>query len=245
MNNRIAEILKNEGLTNSQFASLIGVQASAITHILNGRNEPSLKVIKSILDNFRQYNPDWLISGKGAMYRKSTEVSENKEDNTPKKVMHPVQQSLFPEYPVSTPEYGKENELNAEANLDDSNNTSTINNASQDVASVTQPQPQVAAMWSNPVQTPTPQQQTQQADPQTMTNQSVPQQPISGVPYNNYAPYGAPYVMPGVAMPMGQPMVDKKEEKLADPVPPRKVKKIIVFYSDGSYEEYGAQLNIN
>lgn len=228
MNNRIAEILKSEGLTNSQFANLIGVQASAITHILNGRNEPSLKVVKSILDNFRAINPDWLVSGIGEMYRKSPEPTENKEVKTQKTIMHPVQQSLFPEYPIPTPEYGKENELTAETDLSSNSTEPIVQNSVPNANQYTQQTKQSPIANS-------PQSFATHAQPIDQSVSSANTQP-NNIPLNT---------------PVNQPTYDnvtntKNEERPAsNPVPPRIVKKIIVFYSDGTYEEYGAHLNIN
>lgn len=232
MNNRIAEILKNEGLTNSQFANLIGVQASAITHILNGRNEPSLKIVRSILDNFRGINPDWLVSGIGEMYRKSPEIIENKEVKAPKPMMHPVQQSLFPEYPIPTPEYGKENELTS--TTDSGNNVADIN------ANLANPSTTQTQQFQQPIASQN--QPTIFQQPQPVAEQPY-VAPIQNQPVNQpQANYNAPINQ----TPYHTPMVEKKEEKpVSNPVPPRVVKKIVVFYSDGTYEEYGAHLNIN
>ena len=77
MYNRIAEIIKKENLSNSQFAQLVGIQPSAVTHLLNGRNEPSIQVTKKILDTFRGINPEWFLFGVGEMYRKAPEQTEN------------------------------------------------------------------------------------------------------------------------------------------------------------------------
>ncbi|NLA48821.1 MAG: helix-turn-helix transcriptional regulator, partial [Bacteroidales bacterium] len=42
MKERILEFLKSENKTSAQFAEEIGVQPSGISHILSGRNKPSL-----------------------------------------------------------------------------------------------------------------------------------------------------------------------------------------------------------
>lgn len=56
-----------EQLTASKFADAIGVQRSSISHILSGRNKPSLELINKILEHFEQVNADWLLLGKGSM----------------------------------------------------------------------------------------------------------------------------------------------------------------------------------
>jgi transcriptional regulator with XRE-family HTH domain len=66
---RIERIILDEGLTSGQFAVEIGIQNSTLSHILNGRNNPSLDVIKKILNRFPNISSDWLISGVGPIYR--------------------------------------------------------------------------------------------------------------------------------------------------------------------------------
>ena len=66
---RIEKIMQVEGMTSGQFAQEIGVQNSTLSHILNNRNNPSLDVIKKILNRFPVVNADWLILGQGPMFR--------------------------------------------------------------------------------------------------------------------------------------------------------------------------------
>lgn len=66
---RIKEIILKEGLTSGSFADTIGVQRSSMSHILNGRNNPSLDFIIKTLQNFPKINPEWMLSGVGEMYR--------------------------------------------------------------------------------------------------------------------------------------------------------------------------------
>ncbi len=194
---RIAEIIKMENLTNSQFAQLIGIQPSAVTHLLSGRNAPSLQVIQKILDTFRGISPEWFVSGVGDMYRKSPEQIENKADTVKKQPSYPYQQSLFPEIPIPTQEYGKENEINSN---DEGRENFGDESRYEQAPIQRQEDYQRSGMYNNP-----------------------PQQPTMSTPV--------------------QPQEEKKEKPEPIPVSPRIVKKIIVFYSDNTYEEYGAQLN--
>ena len=75
MKNRIVQLINNEGLTSSKFADTIGVQRSSISHILSGRNNPSLDFIQKIMSSFPQVNVDWLLSGNGEMYKKQNTQS--------------------------------------------------------------------------------------------------------------------------------------------------------------------------
>lgn len=66
---RILLILKTKNISSSQLADEIGVQRSNISHILSGRNKPSLEFIKKILDRYKDINMEWLINGKGPMQK--------------------------------------------------------------------------------------------------------------------------------------------------------------------------------
>lgn len=65
MKDRIAHIMRAKNLKASDFAALLGIQPSAISHILSGRNQPSLDLVKKIKENFPEYNLDWIIFGSG------------------------------------------------------------------------------------------------------------------------------------------------------------------------------------
>ncbi len=67
MNTRINSILQFYNTNSSKFAEEIGVQKSSISHVLSGRNKPSLDFIQKILKAFPEINADWLILGKGKM----------------------------------------------------------------------------------------------------------------------------------------------------------------------------------
>ena len=58
------QLLMNENeLTASSFADKIGVQRSSISHILSGRNKPSLDFIAKIEANFTEVSFHWLLTG--------------------------------------------------------------------------------------------------------------------------------------------------------------------------------------
>lgn len=63
--NRLKKILENHQLTASLFADKIGVQRSSISHILSGRNKPSLDFILKVTKAFSDVDIYWLLNGKG------------------------------------------------------------------------------------------------------------------------------------------------------------------------------------
>jgi transcriptional regulator with XRE-family HTH domain len=69
MKDRLLEFLRKENKSSAQLAEEIGVQASGISHILSGRNNPSLDFILKMLEKYQFLSSDWLLFGKGSMYK--------------------------------------------------------------------------------------------------------------------------------------------------------------------------------
>ena len=76
---RIALILQTQNLTVSQFADRIGVQRSALSHVLGGRNNPSLDFVTKILRTFPEIRSQWLLFGEGKMYDAMAEARPAEE----------------------------------------------------------------------------------------------------------------------------------------------------------------------
>lgn len=75
MKDRIRQFIDDRKLTATQFADEIGVQRSSISHILSGRNHPGYEFIQKMLKKYPVVNAEWLILGKGNMYKEATEQS--------------------------------------------------------------------------------------------------------------------------------------------------------------------------
>jgi len=73
MRERIRIFLRQENKTSSQFAEEIGIQPSGVSHVLSGRNKPSLDFILKMLATYSDLNTDWLLFGKGEMYKSKDE----------------------------------------------------------------------------------------------------------------------------------------------------------------------------
>ena len=87
---RIKRIISDSGLSNSSFADKIGVPRSSISHILSGRNNPSLDLIIKILRNFDDINADFRLKGE----------TLPPMDNDPKKDLDNKNMTLFPELDI-------------------------------------------------------------------------------------------------------------------------------------------------
>ena len=64
---RFTKVIEYSELTPAEFAEEIGVQRSSISHIISGRNKPSLDFITKIKTAFPKFEWDWLITGEGEM----------------------------------------------------------------------------------------------------------------------------------------------------------------------------------
>ena len=94
--------MQKEEMTAAQFAEKIGLSPSSLSHILNGRNNPSLDVVMKIHKACNYVNLPWLIYGEGDMEWKA-EVSKSEETGI-------VGVSLFDESAFFTPEVTEERE---------------------------------------------------------------------------------------------------------------------------------------
>jgi len=63
---RLQKVIDYYNLSASSFADKIGVQRSSISHVLSGRNKPSLDFVMKILNEFPEVELYWLINGKGS-----------------------------------------------------------------------------------------------------------------------------------------------------------------------------------
>jgi len=62
---RLQKVIDFYGESASSFAEKIGVQRSTISHILSGRNKPSLDFVMKVLSHFPEVELYWLMNGKG------------------------------------------------------------------------------------------------------------------------------------------------------------------------------------
>jgi len=62
---RLQKVIDFHGESASSFAEKIGVQRSSISHILSGRNKPSLEFVLKVLSSFPDVELYWLMNGKG------------------------------------------------------------------------------------------------------------------------------------------------------------------------------------
>ena len=74
---RLKKVITHYNENAASFSEKIGVQRSSISHILSGRNKPSLEFIMKVLSSYDEVDLYWLLNGKGSFPAKS------EKQNTP------------------------------------------------------------------------------------------------------------------------------------------------------------------
>ncbi len=77
---RLQKVIDFYDETASGFAEKIGVQRSSISHILSGRNKPSLDFVMKVLHSYPEVELYWLLNGKGS-FPKANQISESPSSN--------------------------------------------------------------------------------------------------------------------------------------------------------------------
>lgn len=80
MKTRLQYIVKQEGLTNQKFAAEIGISPAAVTHILSGRNNPSIEIISKIASRYPNYSLRWLILGEQPTFVSEANITADKPE---------------------------------------------------------------------------------------------------------------------------------------------------------------------
>lgn len=106
MKNRIHAILDKYQLTAAEFAKNIGINPSGLSHILNGnRNNLSMDSILKILKIYPDLDLEWLILGKGEMF-KSENITNNvlfvDSHKETKEKIDKINSTLFPNNELDT-----------------------------------------------------------------------------------------------------------------------------------------------
>lgn len=81
MNNRLKQFLSAENITQAQFADTLNVVRASVSHVLSGRNNPGFDFIKAMMAKYPRLNIEWLIFGKGKMYKDIDPPKEEPEED--------------------------------------------------------------------------------------------------------------------------------------------------------------------
>jgi transcriptional regulator with XRE-family HTH domain len=85
MKDRLLQLMQLEQLSPAKFADILGIQRSGLSHILSGRNKPGYEFISKLLLKFPTVSAEWLITGKGKMYKQELVLEQpidHKKENS-------------------------------------------------------------------------------------------------------------------------------------------------------------------
>ncbi|OIP49318.1 MAG: hypothetical protein AUK33_10770 [Flavobacteriaceae bacterium CG2_30_34_30] len=74
---RLQKVIEYYSLTASSFADAIDFNRSSISHLLSGRNKPSLEFVLKVLQKFPEVKLYWLMNGTGKFPDSILEVQED------------------------------------------------------------------------------------------------------------------------------------------------------------------------
>lgn len=66
---RIEAIMSHYNLNNVAFCTKVGLNQATLSNILGGRTNPSITVLRSIVDAFPDIDPTWMFMGEGEMFK--------------------------------------------------------------------------------------------------------------------------------------------------------------------------------
>lgn len=116
---RLEIILDYYSLNASSFADKIGVQRSSMSHLLSGRNKPSLDFVMKIMEVFPDVDLYWILNGAGS-FPKNEEQSLNLKDEIVSEIVKPLT-------PISSSEDFAAGDLFSEINYKQEVKTETKN----------------------------------------------------------------------------------------------------------------------
>lgn len=92
---RIRLLLETRQLSPTQFADAIGIARPIVSHILSGRNKPSLEVVQRILAAMPDLSMPWLLNGTGPMLAAGSPAAAP---------VNPIELSSLPAEPAKSPD---------------------------------------------------------------------------------------------------------------------------------------------
>ena len=98
--NRLEQIMENHSLTSPGFADKVGIQRSSLSHLMSGRNNPSLDLVMKIAAEFTEVDLYWLLLGIGTYPKKSGQASPLPPGEIEEKEIAGSARDLFSELPV-------------------------------------------------------------------------------------------------------------------------------------------------
>jgi transcriptional regulator with XRE-family HTH domain len=230
---RIRTLLETRQLTPTQFADAIGVARPIVSHILSGRNKPSLEVVQRILAAMPDLSMPWLLNGTGPMQAIPAAEDIRASAATLKEVPTPAPVPIAP--PVSASDSGPSARLPRVPAPYTPPVTRGIKEAKAVPRRFTPLAGRAKAVPSNEIVPPLP-----VAAPETREPAML---PLATPAAPEELPAAHEPIIPGTAMPMGDAAANTKPaaEFTAAALfagTEKPIRRIVIFYRDGSFADY-------
>lgn len=211
MIDRIKQVIDYSQLSSSAFADTIGISRSGLTHLLTGRNQPSLDVARKILAKFPDISTEWLIMGMGDMLRPDEQtVAASVNGETV------VQSSAYPAENLKS-----DRQTNLFGEFENPENSET--NMLDDV--------EIVAERENDVL----EQEAKDTEVTTVEPAAV-SRPMAAEPISEVNSPAQPNIRKSQEARQSTPV--KRDRRTTNATSERKLQKIVFFYDDHSFEVY-------
>lgn len=98
MRERIIKFIDVSGLTAAELADTIGVQRSSVSHVLNGRNNPSFSFIQKMLEQYPSLNSRWLMTGEGEMFQSESKPTDKMQSRKSDSILSTEAPTVSPKH---------------------------------------------------------------------------------------------------------------------------------------------------
>jgi DNA-binding XRE family transcriptional regulator len=86
LNDKIVTIIETLGFSNTKFADAISVSRPTISHIISGRNKPSIDIVQKIIAQYPELGYKWFLDDEGFDSKKLEDLSKAQSNSETEKV---------------------------------------------------------------------------------------------------------------------------------------------------------------
>lgn len=247
MVDRINLILKAKNLTSRQFAEEIGIQPSGMSHILSGRNRPSLDFVMKVVSRYPEIDIKWLTLGEGEMYSSNVPVKKIERRSQPDLFSAMEDDSIYGNDSMEPETIVKQEQTAVMAN------ESTL--SSDDPSSPVLPSEQPSNMSSLPLSSasaspslsPSPSSSSSSSPSPSLSSSPSPSSSTSSPSFQELSSFqSAPISTPepvkrSEQVEQIQPVEKDRQTDVERPnsgMPIKKIVKVVMFYDDHTFAEY-------
>lgn len=110
---RLQKILDFYGISATELSNQISFNRSTISHLLSGRNKPSLDFVMKVLEKFPEVELYWFLNGKGNFPSKKTKdpIDLKFEQNNAQKEALPKKEEVQELNPLNFPDTANQNDI--------------------------------------------------------------------------------------------------------------------------------------